>query len=1518
MRKIYTTLLTTSLVIFIASSIVTGCHQKKNVNTELEPEDEDMYDGIDQATAFEIEKTKDPATGKVPWQKLRIAIEETEQTKNFVRQAQQRGEAIQALSWIERGPNGDFSRLNGNSRPNDDQTSGRIRAVMIDSLDPTHKTVFAGSVAGGLWKTTDITVSPANWLLVNDFLSNLAIADLTQDPRPGFQNIMYLCTGESYGNGDAVRGVGVFKSVDAGVTWNFLPSTSSFLRGTKIVCDFQGNVYLGTRTTGLLRSTDGGTSWTTITPSGLNSDICDLEISSTGAAGRLHVTTGIGTTAGYRFTDIPSTVTSGAGWNSPTTPFTSFTARIELAVSGNILYSLPVSGSAVPTIWKSIDGGDNWAATVGQPAAGFVNQGWYCVDAAINPANPNECIVGGLDCYKTTDGGASWPKISTWVGNSGQYVHADQHDVQWWDGGSKLLFACDGGIHYSSNGGTTIRDRNKGLRIKQFYSVAIHPTETNYFLAGAQDNGMHRLNHPGLDSSQEVYGGDGCFAAIDQNEGQFQFGSYVYNVFRRSTTNGSSWSTPVSFATDGSNGRFVNPWDYDNNTNKLYACWTTGTYLRWNNPQSGNTTEVVTASGFSGNVSAVHASPYTANRVFFGMGSGGIQFVDNADVGTSVTATSITPAGSSGFVSCVVTGSSDQNLMACYSSYGVNNVWVSTNGGTNWTACDGNLPDMPVRWCLFNPDVDTKAYIATETGVWETDLLNGASTVWVPNTSFPNVRTDMIKYRASDRTIAAGTHGRGIWSATIPPVGGFTFNSPAPATAACPAPASMQVTLTATFSSGFSTPVTLTNSTLPAGTTISYATNPLTTGTTSTTITLNGTNTLAAGSYVITITGTAGSVVQTRDITFTIIPGSGPAISIQPTNQTICAGSNTSFSITSATATGFQWQLSTDGGGSYNNVPVGAPYSGINTSTLSITAATGSLNNYRYRCIASSFCGSTTSNPGILTVNTLPAITTQPADAITCVGSNNTFSVNATGTGVGYQWQLSTNGCAGPWNNIGSANSSSYTLTGITAGQNNTGYRCVVTGVCAPAATSNCGLLTVVTPVSITTQPINQTVCEGSGVSFIVAGSGTGIIYQWQLSTDGGANYNNIGGANAATYTIAATTFAMNNNRYRCQLSNATCTTPAASTAAILTVNTLITITTGPANASICAGSNNTFSVNATGTGISYQWQLSTDGGLNFSNIGSAVASSYTVSAATIGMNGNRYRCVVTGSCVPAATSSAAILTVINPVVITTQPANVQTCSGSSATFTAGGTSVQTVIYQWQISTNDGTTWINVNGANTSSLIVTNTSVSMNGNMYRCLFSSTNCSAPVISNAAILTVRQIPTIGLTASLLTSLLPGQTTTLSATPSPSTGGTITKSWYRDAATFVNSGNIYVVDVTKVGAYQVKIQEAWPSGLTCFSESPVVVISATVSNELFIFPSPNDGRFTVSYYNNGGASTGRTVTVYDSKGGKVYNAKFQVAGSYTLLAIDLQPALTGIYYVVVGDARGKKLAEGKVMVN
>jgi hypothetical protein len=546
-----------------------------------------------------------------------------------------------------------------------------------------------------------------------------------------------------------------------------------------------------------------------------------------------------------------------------------------------------------------------------------------------------------------------------------------------------------------------------------------------------------------------------------------------------------------------------------------------------------------------------------------------------------------------------------------------------------------------------------------------------------------------------------------------------------------------------------------------------------------------------------------------------------------------------------------------------------------------------------------------------------PVITIQPQNVSVCTGNNATFSITATGLNVSYQWQISTDGGAN-YNNIGGATLSDYTVNGVTIGMNNNRYRCIVSA-CLPSVTSNGAILTVSNGPTVIAQPNNSTVCEAANTSFTVGGSG-GATYQWQLSTDGGVNFNNIAGATTATLNLTAVTASMNNYHYRCVLTSAGCAVPATSNAAILTVQTAPVASSQPQSITLCAGSSNTFSVTATGTNITYQWQVSTDGGANYTNIGGATSASYLLSPLTIGMNNNRYRCIISGTCTPAVTSTAALLTVISPITINTQPTNAQLCSAGNTSFTSTGTGTG-IIYQWEVNTGSGFTNV-INGgvysnATTETLTITGAVTAMNGYQYRCKLTNVTCTTPILSNAAVLTVRQLPTVTLSASPLTNLLPGQTTTLTATPSASTGGTLTTNWFLNGTGVVNTGNTRAVNVEQVGDYRVTIQESFTGGLVCSNQSSIVPIIATPSPKFFIFPSPNDGRFTVAYYNDGGANTKRTISIFDSKGSNVYYKLFDIAGAYTLLGIDLRTNNTGIYYVVVGDANGKKLAEGKVHV-
>ncbi len=750
-----------------AITIFISCNQNES------GEKEEGYNGPMERALLETRKTKDPALGYVPHDRLWNALRYTEQMRS------QNNFRTMSILWTERGPMYDsVGPSNGNGRgggpgTTGGYTAGRIRAIHIDANDPTGNTVWTGGVAGGLWKTTNFLSATPTWVPIDDFFPNLAVTSICQDPTNS--NIMYFSTGEANYNVDAVFGQGVWKSVDNGATWVWLPTTVAFTRIFKIRCDAAGNVYLATGDHGLRRSTDGGANWTNITPSGVQPNCTDIEFA---ASGRLHASFQFFfANSAYRYTDIPATVTS-AGWTSMSSGLVTTNAmRLELAVKGDTVLAAPVNLSYhARVIYKSVDNGVNWTRqnAVDYGTAISNGQGWYNIALAMDPENSSRMILSGLDAYISTNNGSTMTRMTNWI-SVPPYVHADHHECIWVIVGtqSRIIMGTDGGIFYSNDGGMTFVDKNYGLVIKQFYSVAIHPTLTNYLLGGAQDNGSHQLRNPGLSYSFEVTGGDGAFVAIDQNQPQYQFTSYVYNQYRRSTNGGTTWS---AVNLNPATGLFINPFDYDNVGNRLYSSNSTGgngSVLRWNDPQTGNSTVTFPIAALAGNdVSAVTVSPHTVNRVYFGGHAGGIVRLDNAnsvtsaDVDANVIDLTI-PNFSGGYISNIAVGSTDNHLMVTFSNYGFSSIWYSSDGGSNWSEIEGNLPDMPVRWAVFMPGDDDKAVIATEAGVYTTTNINGVSTLWLPSPGFPIVRTDMLKVRASDNTIVAATHGRGMFTGNI-------------------------------------------------------------------------------------------------------------------------------------------------------------------------------------------------------------------------------------------------------------------------------------------------------------------------------------------------------------------------------------------------------------------------------------------------------------------------------------------------------------------------------------------------------------------------------------------------------------------------------------------------------------------------------------------------------------------------------------------------------------------------------
>lgn len=716
------------------------------------------YDRTDLAIQQEFNKTKNPSTGKVEREKLLLAYKLAQKTQN-------NKATIPNTNWVERGPN---------------NVGGRTRTILYDANDGTGKTVFAAGVAGGLWKTTDITAISPNWTAVNDFFDNLAIITIAQDPST--PQTMYFGTGEGFFNSDAIRGDGIWKSTDGGATWTQLGSTTgnAFDYVQKIVITSTGTVIAATKSIfsnvgGIQRSTDGGTSWTEVETGATALDwAADIEIA---ANGDLFSSFGIGFTDG-----IYKSTNDGLTW---TRVFTAAAGeqRIELATApndANYIYGLVEgAGNAISRVIGSTNGGGAWSTLTApswsdQCSAGTADftrgQAFYDLAIAVDPNDKLHVIIGGVDLLKTTNGGTSWTQITEWANCSGLAdIHADQHNLTFKPGSSsELLVGNDGGVYRSTNANNatpSFSNKNTDYNVTQFYSCAMHPDlASNHFLAGAQDNGSQKFSTAGMNSTIEVTGGDGAYCHIDQNESQYQFTSYVYNQYRRSTDGGASF-TNVNLSSN--TGKFINPTDYDNDANILYASFSSGNYLRWTDPQTGTTAAAV-GGGFSGQVSAVTCDPNTANRVWFGTDDGSVYQVNNAHSGQTINnrTSGSFPAG---YVSCIEIENGDAtHVVVTFSSYGVNSVWETTNSGTSWTSIEGNLPDMPIRWALFNPNDNTQMLLATEVGVWSTDNINAGSTNWAAsNTGLANSRVDMLQYRTSDDLVLAATHGRGCFTSDV-------------------------------------------------------------------------------------------------------------------------------------------------------------------------------------------------------------------------------------------------------------------------------------------------------------------------------------------------------------------------------------------------------------------------------------------------------------------------------------------------------------------------------------------------------------------------------------------------------------------------------------------------------------------------------------------------------------------------------------------------------------------------------
>lgn len=565
--------------------------------------------------------------------------------------------------------------------------------------------------------------------------------------------------------------------------------------------------YQGVFEYGLYKSTDGGANWTLLnlplTASGNKHCPNDIEI---GSDGRIWVST----TNSWAFGDGGGRVFGSSDGGATFTPKHTVTgngggARVEIEVSNTnpdkiyilselkqatatatieVKLEVTTNGfSTAPTVLNLPAGNEARETTYGFTGA----QAFYDLMIESDPTNDQIIYLGGIDLYRSANGGTSWTTISNWTVN----VHSDQHAMTFKPGSpNAAIFGNDGGVYYAGslstateNSTTAITARNTGLNVTQFYSVGVAPTQAvsgltgEYFAAGAQDNGTQYFGNAaaGVNSSVESQGGDGAYTMFDQGADKYYISNYVYNntIIYRPIPTGAT-RTIDNDASNAANGAFIAPMVLDSSLDILYSDYSAGgvnQIRRYTNLKSGvvNRTNLTNAL-LTSPPTAFAVSPYTTTSTTLLVGTrlGKLLRVTNAN-GTPAWA-DITGTSFVGSISDVEYGFSNNEIFVTMHNYNVVSIWYSKDGGATWMNKEGNFPDIPVKAIMRNPlKVDgsgfaTEVIIGTELGVWYSSNFDSATPTWSQSyNGMSNVKVMDLDLR-NDNTVFAATYGRGIFS----------------------------------------------------------------------------------------------------------------------------------------------------------------------------------------------------------------------------------------------------------------------------------------------------------------------------------------------------------------------------------------------------------------------------------------------------------------------------------------------------------------------------------------------------------------------------------------------------------------------------------------------------------------------------------------------------------------------------------------------------------------------------------
>ena len=651
---------------------------------------------------------------------------------------------------------------------------GRIRTLFIHPKD--HNLLFAGSVGGGIWKSSD---GGASWSAIDDFMANLAVTCIVADPRTTNNidtTVLYASTGEGFYNFDAIRGYGIFKSTDGGTTWQHLDSTdptsdSDWYGVNRIAINHNGIIIAVARDKAIFTSTDDADTWSKFNTDHAMEDVkFDPNDDTKAVAGSLQGECYYSADSGSSWTKS-TIVDSSALW---------IRGRVELAyaTSASLLYASVDTNDSQGEIYKSTDNGISWSF-ISNPKH-LHNQGWYDNTIWVDPTDENHLVIGGLDLHRSTDGGNNWTKISTWW-RSPSSPHADNHAIVSdpgynGDTDKTVYIANDGGIYRAEDITVTNDEKenngwenmNHGLGVTQFYGGA--GISGSKITGGAQDNYTLLTLDENQSRWKKIYGGDGGFSAVSHHADAgkyYYFGEYTHLKIHRSDNGGTSTYIYEHGLDDaGVSANFIAPFTMDPNDNNTMLAGGASLWRSTNvsTPDENDTTwSSIKPAIENTKISQIAIAEGNSSLILVGYNDGSIYKTTN---GTAVSPdwTKIHDTVGKHVLSLLIDKDDYTLFYAGWGGFAAGNLKKSTDEGTTWSDISGELPEAPMRTIVRHPVRSDYLYVGTEVGIFTSE---DQGVHWFASNKGPaNVSVETLFWRNSEVLVAA-THGRGMFRAKI-------------------------------------------------------------------------------------------------------------------------------------------------------------------------------------------------------------------------------------------------------------------------------------------------------------------------------------------------------------------------------------------------------------------------------------------------------------------------------------------------------------------------------------------------------------------------------------------------------------------------------------------------------------------------------------------------------------------------------------------------------------------------------